>query len=134
MRQKINKNMPKTLNGALPLLDDFLLNLKVNNYSQETIYNYERDLDVFQDFLNDAGIPFSRLTKRDVLNYKAYLISIDRQTAKEKKAVKKLNAYSINRMLSSLRSYFKYLIDHGCMVEQISLKYIGIASTIFRIM
>ncbi len=35
---------------SLPLLDDFLLSLKVNNYSQETIYNYERDLEVFENF------------------------------------------------------------------------------------
>ncbi len=96
----------------LPLLDDFLLNLKVNNYSLETIYNYERDLKVFEDFLTENGLEFSRLTKRDLLNYKAMLTSIDRKTAINKaEAQVKLNAYSINRMLSVLRSYFKYLIE-----------------------
>jgi site-specific recombinase XerD len=95
----------------LPLIDDFLLNLKVNNYSEETLYNYERDLKVFEDFLNESRIKFINLTKKDILNYKAYLTSIDRKTAKNTKGQKKLSAHSINRMLSSLRAYLKYLIE-----------------------
>lgn len=98
-------------NQQLPLLDDFLLNLKVNNYSEETLYNYERDLKVFEDFLNDAKINFLKLTKKDILNYKAYLISSDRKTAKSQVGQKKLNSYTTNRMLSVVRSYLKYLID-----------------------
>jgi len=96
---------------SLPYCDDFLLNLRVNNYSDETIYNYERDLKVFVDFLDDAKINFNKLTKRDILNYKAYLTSIDRKTANEHEGEKKLNSYSTNRMLSVIRSYLKYLIE-----------------------
>lgn len=95
----------------LPLFDDFLLNLKVNNYSPETLYNYERDLEVFAEFLNENKIKFSTLSKKDILNYKALLTSIDRKTAKDKTKSKRLNAYSINRMLSVLRTYLKYLIE-----------------------
>ncbi|MFC1700587.1 tyrosine-type recombinase/integrase [Patescibacteria group bacterium] len=95
----------------LPLLDDFLLNLKTNNYSEETIYNYERDLGVFSAFLNDININFDEVNKNTLLNYKAYLISIDRKTANMAQSNHKLTSYSINRMLSALRSYFKYLID-----------------------
>lgn len=96
---------------VLPLIDDFLLNLKVNNYSEETIYNYERDINVFADFLNSSKLKFSSLSKHDILHYKAFLVSYDRMTAKNHKATQKLGAYSINRMLSSIRSYFKYLIE-----------------------
>jgi len=95
----------------LPLLEDFLLNLQVNNYSEETLYNYERDLNVFENFLKELNLKFSNLSKKDILNYKAYLSSIDRKTAKNVKGEKKLGAYSINRMLSSLRAYLKYLIE-----------------------
>ncbi|NCD01251.1 hypothetical protein EOL94_04120 [bacterium] len=98
--------------STLPLLDDFLLNLKVNNYSQETLYNYERDLYVFENFLNDSKLTFDTLNKKNILNYKAFLTSIDRKTAKNEKTRKKLSAYSINRMLSALRAYLKYLIDN----------------------
>lgn len=99
------------INTQLPLLDDFLLNLQVNNYSEETIYNYERDLKVFDDFLVESKIDFKKLSKKDILNYKAYLSSIDRKTAKNNKGGKKLNSYSTNRMLSVIRSYLKYLIE-----------------------
>jgi site-specific recombinase XerD len=99
------------MSNSLPLLEDYVLNLKVNNYSLETIYNYERDLRVFEDFLKENKINFSELVKRDILNYKALLVSVDRKTANHELGHKHLNAYSINRMLSVLRSYFKYLIE-----------------------
>lgn len=95
----------------LPYFDDFLLNLQTNNYSQETVYNYERDLKVFQEFLEETGIDCEKIDKKTILNYKAYLVSIDRQTAEKQKGKKKLGSFSINRMLSVLRSYIKYLID-----------------------
>ncbi len=98
-------------NIQLPNLDDYLLDLQVNNMSQETIYNYERDLDVFQNFLNDVGIEFDKIDKKTILNYKAYLVSRDRKTANDQDGQKKLSSYSLNRMLSALRSYLKFLID-----------------------
>lgn len=98
----------------LPYLDDFILNLQTNNYSDETLYNYERDLKVFEDFLNEINIEFEKIDKKAILNYKAYLTSLDRKTPEIKKTQKKLNSYSINRMLSSLRSYLKFLIDIDC--------------------
>jgi len=95
----------------LPHLDDFLLHLQTDNYSEETIYNYERDLEVFRDFLEEINTEFEKIDKKTILNYKAYLTSRDRKTPKNQKGKKKLVSYSINRMLSSLRSYLKYLID-----------------------
>ncbi len=108
----------------LPQLDDYLLNLRANNYSDETIYNYERDLGVFEDFLNDASIEFAKADKKTILNYKAYLISQDRQTAGKEKAMKKLNTFSINRMLSALRSYLKFLIkmDYNSPIAPTSIE------------
>ncbi|MDD4466624.1 MAG: site-specific integrase, partial [Patescibacteria group bacterium] len=99
------------MSAKLPLFDDFLLNLKVNNYSPETIYNYERDLKVFEDFLFDNQIDFKKINKKDLLNYKAFLTSYDRKTALAQEAKKRLNPYSINRMLSVLRSFLRYLIE-----------------------
>ena len=94
-------------------VDDFLLNLQTNNFSDETIYNYERDLNVFEDFLNSqVKIPFEKASKRTIHLYKAYLSSKDRKTPQNaSKGRKKLSSYSINRMLSSLRSYLAYLIE-----------------------
>lgn len=96
----------------LPYFDDFLLYLKTNNYSPETIYNYERDLKVFEQFLDDSSTPLDRLDKRVLAQFKAYLASRDRKTPlKGQLGEGFLSAGSLNRMLSSLRSFLKYLIE-----------------------
>ena len=47
---KISHNQTKhQKRPVLPLFDDFCF-LKVNNYSPETIYNYERDVNCFINF------------------------------------------------------------------------------------
>lgn len=97
---------------TLPNFDDFLLYLKTNNYSDETIYNYERDLSLFNNFLvEQSPTSFKNVTKKTIENYKAYLISRDRKLVSGKKSEAKLASRSINRSLSALRSYLRYLID-----------------------
>jgi site-specific recombinase XerD len=96
----------------LPHADDFLLNLQASKYSTETIYNYERDLAVFGNFLDESNIEFDKVDKRAITYYKAYLVSRDRKTARQgKQSEKQLDSRSINRMLSALRAYLRYLID-----------------------
>ena len=105
----------------LPSKDDFLLNLLNNNYSNETIYNYKRDLFLFELFLKDNHIEFANLTKKDIVLYKDFLrkrkyfdlLKDDNQNIHNfsKQSLEKLDSRSINRLLSSLRSYLKYLID-----------------------
>lgn len=99
-------------NDSLPYLDDFLLHIQANNYSDETLYNYERDLLTFESFLiDDLQLPFSKMTKKTVEQFKAYLNSSDRKTAVGALATKRLTSGSINRTLTSLRRYLSYLID-----------------------
>jgi len=112
-------------NEMLPHVDDFLLNLQANGYSPETVYNYERDLNVFCKFLEESGIEFSKLDKQAVTYYKAYLLSPDRKTAVlQKSGEKQLDLRSVNRMLSSLRSYLRYLIelDYPCPLPPEAVK------------
>ncbi len=98
--------------GPLPLIDDFLLFIQANNYSKETLYNYERDLETLAYFLSkEVDMKFEDMTKRTVEQFKAYLNSSDRKTAKGKQAEKDLSSGSINRTLTSLRRYLTYLID-----------------------
>lgn len=103
----------KTQRKELPQLDDFLLYIQANNYSKETLYNYERDLKTFELFLAEEmkGLPFSRISKRTIEQFKAYLNSSDRKTANGTPAQKQLKSGSTNRVLSSLRRYLAYLID-----------------------
>ncbi len=95
----------------LPQIEEFLLSRQSNNYSRETIYNYEQDLSVFEGFLRDLGKDFKNLKKIDLELYKAYLNSIDRKTASGATPHKKLASFSINRLLSTLRTYLKFLIE-----------------------
>ncbi len=96
----------------IPYFDDFLLSLHANNYSKITIYNYDRDLQVFSQFLDECGIDLDGVDKKTIAQYKAYLTSQDRRTpALSQEVSHKLAPRSINRMLSSLRSYLKYMID-----------------------
>ncbi len=95
-------------------LDDYLLYLKTNNYSDETVYNYERDLLIFSNYLDKNSINFNKINKKEVERFKAYLSSHDRQTLRSQppfSSQKKLLARSINKILSAIRSYLKYLID-----------------------
>lgn len=102
----------KAKETKLPYLDDYLLNLKTQNYSEETLYNYERDLKQLDDFLIDVKRDFADLNKQTINEYKAYLVSVDRkQPITGLTAVHKLKALSVNRSLSALRGYLRYLID-----------------------
>jgi site-specific recombinase XerD len=96
----------------LPKLDDYLLFIKTQNYSPETLYNYERDLKQFEIFLDEENLSFQNLNKDALLQYKAYLTSRDRKLPlKETVAETKLAPGSINRTLSSLRNYLRFLVD-----------------------
>lgn len=111
----------------LPHLEDFLLDLQANNYSLETVYNYERDLKVFEQFLTESKIDFAKIDKKTITYYKAYLASRDRKTAVlAQQGQKQLVSRSVNRMLSALRSFLKYLIevDHPCPVPPEAVKLI----------
>lgn len=99
-------------NARLPYLDDFLLFLKTQNYSEETIESYQRDLRQLENFLESENAGFKGLSKQMVNQYKAYLVSRERkQPFTGLTAPRKLEARSLNRNLSSLRSYLRYLID-----------------------
>jgi len=109
----------------LPRLDDFILNLQANNFSEETAYNYERDLKTFERFISeDLNKQFDTLNKTDLLRFKAYMSSSDRQTANSGKSHQKLGSFSINRVLSALRSYLKFLeeMDYKSPISPTAIK------------
>ncbi len=96
----------------LPYLDDFLLYLKTQNYSEETVYNYDLDLHQLEHFLNSEKKLFEDLNKPLINQFKVYLVSRDRKLPfTGLTAVRKLEPRSVNRTLSALRTFLKYLID-----------------------
>ena len=121
----------------LPLLEEYLLDLVNNNYSQDTLFNYRRDLNVFYSFIQENELEFKNLTKLDISKYKEYLrngtylkiIRKQRHVFQNDDVIKepeksssrgsrrlsmysgRLGSRSVNRMLSALRSYLRFLID-----------------------
>jgi len=98
-------------------IDDFLLNLQANHYSPQTAYNYERDLEVFNHFLNESNIQFDKVNKQTITYYKAHLTSRGRKTAGlSSGSDKQLGPRTINYKLIVLRVYLRYLIamDYPC--------------------
>lgn len=62
--------------GKKPKLEkqnEFLLHLFNNNYSNETVYNYNRDLSFFAEYLEDAQCAFESINKLTVTYYKGWL-------------------------------------------------------------
>ncbi len=77
-------------------LDDFLEYLLiVKKHSDNTITNYKVDLLEFSTFMNENIL---NITKDDINNYLKYLYDL------------KLSKSSISRKLSSLRSFYNYLV------------------------
>ncbi|RMD77371.1 hypothetical protein D6810_01105 [Candidatus Dojkabacteria bacterium] len=135
--QRISSEQEKLrLKYGLPYLREFLLNLQNNNYSKETIENYARDLEIFSAFLYYLDIQFEQVDKLIISDYKGFLRnqnylpilhefkagrqlsdkSVEKslsEVSEVKKAMYKgqLSDSSVNRMLSSLRSYLSFLVD-----------------------
>ncbi len=80
-------------------IENFLEKLEYEKkYSLNTITSYERDLMNLNEYLNNHQKDFKHLCYSDVTDYLIYLDSL------------KLSSSSINRHLSSIRSFYDYLL------------------------
>jgi site-specific recombinase XerD len=132
MQENTNKLNPYKLD----FFREYLLDLKNNNYSKETLDNYSRDLQIFSAFLYYIETPFKNIDKLTISEYKGFLreqnyipilhkykqnLELTQEDINEslsdisevKKAMYKgqLSDNSVNRMLSSIRSYLTFLVD-----------------------
>ena len=81
------------------LIDEFCEYLNVQrNYSDYTILNYRKDLEEYVEFLNESKYKYDDMDYKKCINYLLYL---------DKKNLKK---NSVSRRLSSLRTFYKYLV------------------------
>ncbi len=101
----------------LDMIEDFYLFLQTNNYSPATIYHYKMDLQIFDNFLKSRNLKIKDLDKRSIFEFKAYLSSDERETATTyQQVVDRLSSASINRCLSAIRAYIRFLIDQDYSV------------------
>ena len=98
------------------LIDSFLDYLRLErNYSERTIVSYRTDLREFEGYLKgvDAEIGFIEVHSDNVRNWVSSLM--------EKGRV----ATSVNRKLSSLRSFYRFLLRRKLVVVDPMLKIVG---------
>ncbi len=80
-------------------IDEFTQYLKVQkNYSEFTRINYEKDLIEYSEFLNSKNYNYNDMDYKKCMNYLIYLDD------------KKYKKNSISRKLSSLRTFYKFLV------------------------
>ena len=72
----------------------------VKNFSEHTTKNYKRDLDKFIGFLSDNSTSLEKCDEQDIRLF----VNQERR--------KGLSPRSIQRVLSSCRSFFNYLVEH----------------------
>lgn len=73
--------------------------IKELNYSEITKENYQRDLIIFKDFLDIKKYNYLQMKKDEIMEYLKYLDSF------------KYSNKTISRNLSSIRSFYTYLVD-----------------------
>ena len=84
-------------------LNDYLDYLKYQkNYSDYTISNYKHDIIEYLEYLNSESLEFKNIEYSDIRFFLMYL-----------KDTKNDDNTSINRKLSSLRGFYKYLANEG---------------------
>ncbi len=84
-------------------LNSYLDYLKYQkNYSEYTIENYKHDIIEYLEYLSSENLEFKSIEYSDIRFYLMYL-----------KDTKKDDNTSINRKLSSLRGFYKYMANEG---------------------
>ena len=85
------------------MIKEFLQHIgQERNYSSHTIEAYRRDLDQFQNYLQ-TSCPDTDLLHAETDHIRNWILQLNRE---------KQTARSINRKLSSLKSFYKYTIAH----------------------
>lgn len=85
---------------------EFLDFLKYDKgFSNQTIVNYNRDLIKFEDFLVNNSINFKKIVKNDIFDFQNLLSD-------------KIGTRSFSRILSCLRTFYKFLLSEQVVTEQ----------------
>lgn len=82
------------------VIKNYLLYLeKERNYSVVTIKDYQNDLTLYENYLNERNYDYQTITKKEIINFLKYLDDL------------KYKNSSIARIISSLRSFYNYLVE-----------------------
>lgn len=91
-------------------LNKFIEYLNIEkNYSKYTINDYRYNLESFLKYLDSVDIPLQQVDDNTIRNYIMVMYN------------EKLSKKSISQHISSLRSFFKYLVNNKFMIEDPTL-------------
>jgi len=74
-------------------------------YSEHTVIAYKHELEMFRSFLDREGLTVPDIVYRDLRHYFAQMVESGK------------NASSVNRSMSSMRTYFKFLQREECIAK-----------------
>jgi len=95
--------------GKIKELNDYLDYLKFQkNYSDYTILSYENDICEYFDYIHSEGLNFKEIEYSDIRFFLMFL-----------KDTKKDNNASIDRKLSALRGFYKYMANEGIVKSNV---------------
>lgn len=87
-------------------LEDFIDFLETEKkYSENTLSSYTRDLEKFEAYLKNLHLNYRKLSYDDVT---AYMLMLSKEN---------LSSSSINRHLSSIRSFYEFLLKKGIVTS-----------------
>ena len=99
----MEKSMTNTANTRMKVINEYLDYLKYQkNYSSYTITNYGDDIEEYFLYLNREGLDYLKVEYSDLRFYLMYL-----------KDEKEDNNSSIDRKLSALRGFYKFLANNN---------------------
>ena len=91
------------------IIDDYLEFLKYQkNYSDYTIKSYEVDILEYFNYINSEGLDYKNIEYSDIRFFLMYL-----------KDTRKDNNASIDRKLSALRGFYKYLVNESIISNNV---------------
>ena len=82
---------------AIPLIENFCVWLQEQKKSENTIKTYKRELEKYQEWLQDKGTGLDRLKKVDIQSYIYYL------------EVQEKSITTIDKIAGVIRTFAKYL-------------------------
>ena len=91
-----------SISDFLRMIDKFLRHLKRNNYSEETVVAYSKDLKKFYTFLKETHgeqLIITDITKEDILDFQDFLVH------------KGFAKNSVARHISCIKSFFNFLYN-----------------------
>ena len=90
-------------------LSDYLDYLQYQkNYSDYTVLSYQNDIEEYLDYIHSEGLNFKEIEYSDIRFYLMFL-----------KDTKKDNNSSIDRKLSALRGFYKYMANEGIVKSNV---------------